>query len=139
MMNRLVLVVGAMSALTIASVRPSAAGARAGAPGSGVRARTVTGASAPRQEPDGKELYEDNCRKCHGVRGVPPKAIKEKFPKVQTLDEAFLAKVNDDSLIRVMKNGVGKAEDMKSFTGKLTPVEMAAVAKYVRSIAVKKS
>ena len=38
--------------------------------------------TARAQGPDGKALYEENCRKCHGVRGVPPKAIKEKFPKV---------------------------------------------------------
>jgi mono/diheme cytochrome c family protein len=86
------------------------------------------------QAPDGKALYEENCRKCHGVRGIPPKAIKEKFPKVQMLDDAFLAKVSDDSLVKVMMKGVGKAEDMKSFKDKMTPAEMAAVAKYVREI-----
>jgi mono/diheme cytochrome c family protein len=89
------------------------------------------------QGPDGKALYEENCRKCHGVRGVPPKAIKEKFPKVQTFTEDFLAKVNDDSLVKVMTTGVGNAEDMKSFKDKLNPQEMAAVAKYVREIGSK--
>ena len=89
------------------------------------------------QGPDGKALYEDNFRKCHGVRGVPPKAIKEKFPKVQTFTEEFLAKVNDDSLVKVMTTGVGKAEDMKSFKDKLNPQEMTAVAKYVREIGAK--
>ena len=84
------------------------------------------------QAPDGKALYEENCRKCHGVRGTPPKAIKEKFPKVQMLDDVFLAKVDNDSLVKVMTKGVGKAEDMKSFKDKLTPAEMAAVAKYIR-------
>jgi mono/diheme cytochrome c family protein len=34
----------------------------------------------------------------------------------------------------VMMKGVGKAEDMKSFKDKMTPAEMAAVAKYVREI-----
>jgi len=90
------------------------------------------------QAPDGKDLYQENCRKCHGVRGVPPKAIKEKFPKVRTFDEAFLVKVSDDSMVKVMMNGVGKAEDMKSFKDKLTPAEMTAVAKYVREIVSKK-
>jgi mono/diheme cytochrome c family protein len=87
------------------------------------------------QAPDGKALYEENCRKCHGVKGTPPKAIKEKFPKVQTLDDAFLSKVNDDSLVKIMTTGVGKAEDMVSFKSKMTPVEMAAVAKYIRGFA----
>ena len=90
------------------------------------------------QAPDGKALYEENCRKCHGVRGVPPKTIKEKFPKVQTLDAAFLEKVSDDSMVKVMKTGVGKAEDMKSFKDKLNADQMAAVAKYIREIVLKK-
>jgi mono/diheme cytochrome c family protein len=89
------------------------------------------------QAPDGKALYEENCRKCHGVRGVPPKAIKEKFPKVQTFTDDFLAKVGDDSLVKVMTTGVGKAEDMKSFKDKMSKEEMAAVAKYVREIGSK--
>jgi len=33
--------------------------------------------------------------------------------------------------------GVGKAEDMKSFKDKLSPEEMAAVAKYVHELASK--
>lgn len=92
---------------------------------------------AQAQAPDGKALFDETCRKCHGVRGVPPKTMKEKFPKVATFDEAFIAKRSDDSLVKVMMNGVGKAEDMKSFKDKLTPAEMAAVAKYVRELALK--
>jgi mono/diheme cytochrome c family protein len=117
------------SLLTVATVSPTRAHDR------GLKFHAANGEFA--QEADGKALYEENCRKCHGVRGTPPKAIKEKFPKVQTLDDAFLAKVSDDSLVKVMTKGVGKAEDMKSFKDKLTPAEMAAVAKYVRETFVK--
>jgi mono/diheme cytochrome c family protein len=117
-------VVVVASLLTLATVSPTRARDR------GLTFHAARGDFA--QAPDGKALYEENCRKCHGVRGVPPKAIKEKFPKVQLLDDVFLAKVSDDSLVKVMTKGVGKAEDMKSFKDKMTPVEMAAVAKYVR-------
>jgi mono/diheme cytochrome c family protein len=89
------------------------------------------------QAPDGKALYEENCRKCHGVRGTPPKTMKEKFPKIATFDEAFITKRTDDSVVKVLMKGVGKAEDMKSFKDKLSPDEMAAVAKYVRELALK--
>jgi mono/diheme cytochrome c family protein len=89
------------------------------------------------QAPDGKALYEENCRKCHGVRGTPPKTMKEKFPKIATFDETFIAKRSDDSVVKVLMKGVGKAEDMKSFKDKLSPEEMAAVAKYVRELGLK--
>jgi mono/diheme cytochrome c family protein len=89
------------------------------------------------QAPDGKALYEENCRKCHGVRGTPPKTMKEKFPKIATFNAEFIAKRSDDSVVKVLMKGVGKAEDMKSFKDKMSPEEMATVAKYVRELASK--
>ena len=89
------------------------------------------------QAPDGKALYEENCRKCHGVRGTPPKTMKEKFPKIATFNEEFIEKRSDDSVVKVLMKGVGKAEDMKSFKDKMSPEEMSAVAKYVRELALK--
>lgn len=99
----------------------------------------AAGSSRARAQADGKALYEESCRKCHGVRGTPPKTMKEKFPKIATFDEAFIAKRTDDSVVKVLMKGVGKADDMKSFKDKLSPEEMAAVAKYVRQLAQKPS
>ena len=77
------------------------------------------------QAPDGKALYEENCRKCHGVRGTPPKTMKEKFSKIATFDAEFIAKRSDDSVVKVLMKGVGKAEDMKSFKDKMSPDDAA--------------
>lgn len=85
---------------------------------------------AAAQAPDGKALYEENCRKCHGVIGNPPKTMKEKYPKIATFNAAFIASRTDDSVVKILTKG--KGEDMKSFKDKLSPEEMAAVAKYVR-------
>jgi mono/diheme cytochrome c family protein len=88
------------------------------------------------QAQDGKTLFEANCKKCHGVLGVPPKAIKKKMDKIPTFDAAFLAKVSEDSIVKVLTKG-GASEDMKPFKDKLSAAEMAAVAKYVRELAAK--
>jgi mono/diheme cytochrome c family protein len=86
------------------------------------------------QEPDGKALYLKNCRKCHGVKGVPSAEARRKYKEIETLaDPELLAKVSDDSMVTVMTDGAG--DDMKSFKKKLTPDEMLAVAKYVRTLA----
>ena len=90
---------------------------------------------AARQEPDGKALYEENCRKCHGVIGTPPKTMKTKYPKIATFNAEFIEKRSDDSVVKILTKG--KGEDMKSFKDKMTPAEMAAVAKYVRQLASK--
>ena len=92
-------------------------------------------ARASAQAPDAKSLYEDNCRKCHGVRGTPPKTMKEKFPKIATFDSAFVEKHSVDSIVKVLTHG--KNEDMKSFKDKLSTEQMTELANYVRELGTK--
>jgi mono/diheme cytochrome c family protein len=87
------------------------------------------------QAPTPKDLYDANCKKCHGVLGTPPKAMKEKFPKIATFDAAFIAKHTADSIITILTKG--KGEDMKPFKGTLSAADMAAVAKYVHELATR--
>jgi mono/diheme cytochrome c family protein len=89
----------------------------------------------PRQEPDGKTIYDENCKRCHGVIGTPPKTMKAKYPKIATFNAEFIAQHSEDSIVKVLTKG--KNEDMKSFKDKMTPAEMAAVAKYVHQLASK--
>jgi mono/diheme cytochrome c family protein len=91
--------------------------------------------AATAQEPDGKELYNANCKKCHGVIGTPPKTMKAKYEKIATFDAAFIAKRTDDSVVKVLIKG--KGDNMKSFKSKLSPLEMMAVARYVRELGEK--
>ncbi len=92
--------------------------------------------AATAQAQDGKTLYEANCKKCHGVLGVPPKTIQKKYEKIQFFDAQFAAKVSQDSIVKVLTKG-GKTEDMKSFKDVLNHDEMVAVAKYVLELATK--
>lgn len=86
---------------------------------------------------DAKTLYDANCKKCHGVRGVPSKAMKTKFAKIVAFDSGFVAKHSVDSIAKVLAKG--KGEDMKPFKDKMTPAQMAAVAQYVHDLALKKA
>jgi mono/diheme cytochrome c family protein len=86
------------------------------------------------QTPDGQALYSSNCKRCHGARGTPPQTMKAKFPKIRTLDSTFVSKVSEDSLMTVLRKG--KGEDMKSFADKMNAAEMAAVVRYVRTLAL---
>lgn len=103
--------------------------------GTALLAAVVTHHAAA-QATDVKELYSANCKKCHGVLGLPPKAMKEKFPKIATFDAAFLAKHSEDSIVTILTKG--KNEDMKSFKDKLSADEMHAIARYVRDLAAKR-
>ena len=90
---------------------------------------------AAAQAPDGKALYDENCKKCHGVLGTPPKTMKTKYEKIATFDAAFIAKRTDDSVVKILMKG--KGEDMKPFKDKMKMDEMMAVAKYVRELGSK--
>ena len=97
----------------------------------------IAGLTAVREDPDGRMLYLKNCRTCHGATGMPSGENKEKYPKIKALnDSAFLAKLSDDSLLKVLVHG--KGEDMKSWSDKLSHEELEAVVKYVRTLPRKK-
>jgi mono/diheme cytochrome c family protein len=98
-----------------------------------VAALPFLAASLAAQATTPKDLYDANCKKCHGVLGTPPKAMKEKFAKIATFDAAFNAKHSEDSIVTVLTKG--KGEDMKPFKGTLTPAEMQIIAKYVKELA----
>ncbi|MBI4501578.1 MAG: cytochrome c [Gemmatimonadetes bacterium] len=88
---------------------------------------------APRlaaQGADGKAAYDKNCKSCHGVKGTPPAALAKQL-KIVKWDAAYISARSEDSLVAVMKHG---GKNMKGFDGKMTPVEMAAVAKYVKGM-----
>ena len=53
----------------------------------------VAGAQrASAQAADGKAVYDENCKKCHGVIGIPPKNMKAKYEKIATFNAAFVAR-----------------------------------------------
>lgn len=86
----------------------------------------------PRQEPDGKALFEAHCRKCHGATGKPSAAMKKLLPELPVWDANFFAQRSEDQIVQVIANGKGK--NMKPLRDVLKPEEMAAVAKYIRTL-----
>ncbi len=95
-------------------------------------------ADRPGQEADGKAAYLKSCKQCHGVLGEPTKQAVRQNDKIPSFtDAAFFTKRSDDSLVAVMKKGMGK--DMKSFTDKMTEPEMKAVAKFIRTLPANKA
>lgn len=85
----------------------------------------------PAQEPSGEALYRQHCRACHGPAGVPPQRMVAIYKELAPLDSAFLAGRSDDSLVAALRDGIGQ---MKGYKEKLTPEQMVAVARYVRTL-----
>lgn len=94
---------------------------------------TIGTRTAAAQAADGEALYRQYCRTCHGARGTPTQRMVGLYPKLKTLaDSSLVAGLSVDSIVAVLKKGQGK--DMKSFSDKLTPDQMTAVAQYVRGL-----
>ncbi len=83
------------------------------------------------QGADGKAIYDANCKKCHGATGAPSAGIKKMNPKIETFDAAFFGKRTDADLVKGITEGKDK---MKPFKDKLKADEIAAVAKYIRTL-----
>ena len=91
-------------------------------------------AQVPSPPPDGAALYRQNCRSCHGLKGTPPQRMVAVYPGLKAIgDSAFLRARSVDSIVAVLRHGVGR--DMKSFTDRLSPEEMVAVARFVKTLA----
>lgn len=88
-------------------------------------------ASASAQAADGSAIFAANCKKCHGATGVPSAPIKKMFPKIPTFDASFFATRSDADLARRITEG---KDQMKPFRDTLTADEIAAVAKYIRTL-----
>ena len=117
--------------LTIAAVAALAALAWNG---SGASAAEALGALPA---PDGKSIYVDHCKTCHGVIGDPTKSAKSKYDGIPSFkDPGFFTNRSQDSIVAVLKKGKGK--DMKSFSEKLTDAELVSVAQYIRTLGAPK-
>lgn len=96
------------------------------------------GSSVPAQPrlahlpPSGKLLFDQNCRKCHGVKGTPSPSMKRMMPKIPTLDAATVSQLTLQSVVQNIAKGKG---DMKPFADKLSAEEIDAVAQYVFELA----
>ena len=100
----------------------------------------TTEAAEPRgpvQTPDGKMVYVEHCKTCHGAIGVPTKSAVSKYDSIPNFKTpGFFDARSQDSILTILKKGKGK--DMKSWAEKLTAPEMQAVAAYIRTFAVAK-
>jgi len=87
--------------------------------------------AASAQAADGKAVFDVNCRICHGTTGVPSTSMKKRLPRIPTFDAALFANLTDADIVRQITEGKDK---MKPFKDKLTPGEIVAVAKYIRTL-----
>ena len=79
---------------------------------------------------DGKALYEQHCRKCHGATGTPSERMVEMYATLKPFGQ--MTGVSADSIVTLLV--AGGTEGMKSYKDKLTAAELRAVADYTLTL-----
>lgn len=92
-------------------------------------------AASPDSIAAGKEVYEKNCRNCHGDTGKGDGKMGEQLdPKPSNLTDAdWKHGSTDGELFKVISEGAAKT-GMKAYGHKLTEHQIWDVINYVRSI-----
>lgn len=87
---------------------------------------------------DAAALWDKNCASCHGKDGKGKTKMGEKLQVKDLTDPAVMSKLNKDKVTASMTKGVKGDEGdklvMKSFSEKLTPEEIQALADYTLAI-----
>jgi mono/diheme cytochrome c family protein len=90
------------------------------------------------QQINGKAVYEEECKSCHGLNGVPPERERARYKNLRALgDSGFVSALPRDLIVTIVTKGIDK--DMKSFAGKLSEAEIRAVAGYIKDLATKRA
>jgi cytochrome c6 len=84
------------------------------------------------------EQWTKLCASCHGADGVGKTKAGKKLEIKDLTDAAYQKSFTDEQALDSLKNGLKSKEGetkMKPFAEKMTPDEMVAVIKYVRTLA----
>lgn len=89
------------------------------------------GALAAQQPVDAAALFGKTCASCHGAQGTPNPAMAHAMAGIPDFRSAAMASVSDSVLREVIANGKGRM--MAAYKGRLTPEQIAALARYVKA------
>jgi mono/diheme cytochrome c family protein len=86
----------------------------------------------------GQQLFQKNCRFCHGAdaKGNGPMAPEGTHPSNLT-DEKWERGSTDGELFLVIRDGAGPKFDMKGYKSKMSETDIWNVVNYVRSLQTK--
>jgi mono/diheme cytochrome c family protein len=95
-------------------------------------------ASSPESIKAGQQLFQKNCRFCHGTdaKGNGPMAPEGTHPSNLT-DDKWDRGSTDGEIFMVIRDGAGPKFDMKGYKSKMSETDIWNVVNYLRSLQAK--
>jgi len=95
-------------------------------------------AASPASIKAGQQLFQKNCRFCHGAdaKGDGPMAPEGTHPANLT-DDRWDRGSSDGEIYAVIRDGAGPKFDMKGYKSKMTEQEIWNIVNYLRSLQAK--
>jgi len=91
----------------------------------------------------GQQMFQKNCRFCHGPQGKGdgPSAealAKKGSPPSNLTDTTWQRGSTDGEIFTVIRDGAGPKFEMKGYKGRMTDTEIWHVVNYVKSLSARK-
>jgi mono/diheme cytochrome c family protein len=83
----------------------------------------------------GQQIYQKQCRMCHGAAGAAETPIAKKMMASDLTDATWTYGSTDGEIFAVIQDGVGPDFKMKAFKGKVSDQDTWHLVNYVRSLA----
>jgi mono/diheme cytochrome c family protein len=86
----------------------------------------------------GQQVYQKQCRMCHGAAGAAETPMAKKMSASDLTDATWTYGSSDGEIFTVIQNGVGVGSKMTAFKGKVTDQDTWHLVNYIRSLAAAK-
>ena len=93
----------------------------------------MCGAASRAGDASGKDIYARKCSMCHGADGTASSMWAKQGAR-NFNDPAWQKEMTDSALAKTISEGI-PAKRMPSFKAQLTPEEIAAIIKHIRTLA----
>ena len=83
----------------------------------------------------GQQVYQKQCRMCHGAAGAAETPMAKKMNASDLTDATWAFGATDGEIFTVIQDGAGAGSKMTAFKGKVSDQDTWHLVNYVRSLA----